>query len=368
MNWSTVRAEFPALAHWTYLNAATYGQLPVRATEAVARHFAHRDELACTDFLNWFDDADRLRGKLGRLFHATAEDICFIPATAHALSLLLNGVDWKPGDRLVTLLPEFPNNVYFPALLAQRGVEFVETPWAGLYDAVNERTRLVLVSAMNYSTGFRPPLVELGRFLRERGVLFYVDGTQGAGAVRLDIQAIDPDILAVHGYKWMNAPGGAGFAYVAPRVREWLPPMVVGWRTDRNWRQVNQLNQGAPEISNLAEKYEGVLLPSALLYALEASVDQMLELGMDRIEARNLELSSLLRAKLTTLGASFADEGPSPIVAAQWAQREAAELAASLKQERIVGSVRHGHLRLSTHFFNDEQDIERCVSHLAKVL
>ena len=367
MDWDKVRAEFPALANWTYLNTATFGQLPIRATEAVSRHFAHRDELACSDFLSWFDDADRLRGKIGQLFHAGADDVCFIPATAHALSLLINGIDWKAGDRIVTLSPEFPNNVYYPALLAARGVELVEKAWP-IYDAIDERTKLVIVSAMNYSTGFRPPLVELGKFLRERGILFYIDGTQGAGAFEIDLQAIDPDIFAVHGYKWMNAPGGAGFAYVAPRVREWLPPMVVGWRSDRGWREVNNLNHGKPTPPDGAEKYEGVMLPSTLLVAFEASVDLILELGMAQIETRTMGLSRLVREGLAKLGAEFADAGPSPIVAARWAHREAGALAVALKQQRILVSARHGHLRISTHFFNNEQDVRHCLTHLAELL
>ncbi len=73
MDWDAVRHEFPALAHWTYLNTATFGQLPRRATEAVAAHFAHRDELACGDFLAWYDDADRIRAKIGRLIHCAPD-------------------------------------------------------------------------------------------------------------------------------------------------------------------------------------------------------------------------------------------------------------------------------------------------------
>ena len=95
-DWQAIRAEFPALARWTFLNTAAYGQLPRRAVEAIDRHLARRDELACHDFLDWFDDADRIRGLIGRLIHAKAEDIAFIPSAAHALALLLGGLDWKP--------------------------------------------------------------------------------------------------------------------------------------------------------------------------------------------------------------------------------------------------------------------------------
>ncbi len=121
VDWAAVRIEFPALADWTYLNTATFGQLPRRATEAVAAHFAHRDELACQDFLSWFDDAWRLREKIGRLIHCTADDIAFVPNASTALGLLLSGIDWRPGDRVVTLAHEFPNNLYAPGVLRALG-------------------------------------------------------------------------------------------------------------------------------------------------------------------------------------------------------------------------------------------------------
>ncbi|MGH9672176.1 MAG: hypothetical protein ACRD44_03265, partial [Bryobacteraceae bacterium] len=136
VDWDAIRAGFPALATWTFLNTATFGQLPRRATEAVAAHFAHRDELACHDFLSWYDDADRLRAAVGRLINCAAGDVAFLPTAAAGLGVLLGGIDWRPGDRLVTLTDEFPNNLYHPALLARRGAEFVEVDWERLYDAV----------------------------------------------------------------------------------------------------------------------------------------------------------------------------------------------------------------------------------------
>ena len=97
VNWAEVRAGFPSLADWTFLNTATFGQLPNRSVEAVAAHFARRDRLACADYLEWFDDADRIRESIGRLIHCAASDIAFIPNASTALSMFLGGLDWKRG-------------------------------------------------------------------------------------------------------------------------------------------------------------------------------------------------------------------------------------------------------------------------------
>src|SRR5271165_5002460 len=96
VDWDAVRREFPALAHWTYLNTATFGQLPRRATDAVARHFAHRDELACSDFLTWFEEMSRVRASVAKLVCCLADDIAFVPNASSGLALFLSGIDFRP--------------------------------------------------------------------------------------------------------------------------------------------------------------------------------------------------------------------------------------------------------------------------------
>jgi cysteine desulfurase / selenocysteine lyase len=355
--WNAVRREFPALAHWTYLNTATFGQLPRRATEAVVKHFAHRDELACWDFLAWYDDADRLRAKIACLIGCAPDDIAFAPNASSALALLLTGIAWCPGDRVLTLEHEFPNNLYAPGLLQRFGVEMLACSWDRLYESVDANTRLVVLSSVNYNTGFAPPLAELADFLRVRGVLLFVDGTQSVGALRFDTARIQPDMLAVHGYKWLLAPNGAGFFYIAPRLRQRLPPSVVGWRSHRDWRNVDNLHHGVPELPAGAEKYEGGSVSFALLYAMEASVDLMLEIGPQAIERRVLDLAQKTRGILRDLGASVAD-GASPIVAARFENHDVSALARALKEQRVLVAARRGHLRVSTHFYNNEEDLE----------
>ena len=356
-DWKALRAEFPALAKWTFLNTATYGQLPRSAAQAIGRHLARRDETACDDYLNWFDDMDAIREACARLVHCEPEDIAFVLNASTGLAALVLGLSWQPDDEVLTLDDEFPNQLYVSAALGRFGARLRTVTWPEFYEAVNARTRLVVLSTVNYATGFRPPLEEISRFLRERGVLLYVDGSQSVGALRFDVQLVRPSVLCVDAYKWMLSPNGAGFLYVEPELRQRLPATVVGWRSDRDWRSVHSLNHGEPVFAETAEKYEGGMLPFPSLYGMGAVIDLMLQIGPPAIETRVLELAGKARAMLCGLGAEVNADG-SQIVTAILPGRDARELAQSLKERRILVSARHGRLRVSPHFYNDETDLE----------
>jgi len=214
-----------------------------------------------------------------------------------------------------------------------------------------------LLSTVNYATGFLPPLEEISRFLRERAVLLYVDGTQSVGALRFDVRRVRPAMLCVDAYKWMMSPNGAGFVYVDAKLREQLTPTVVGWRSDAGWRKVGSLNHGVPVFAEAAEKFEGGMIPFPSLYAMGAVVDLLLETGPDAIEEKVLELAAKTREMLTGLGAEV-NADASQIITARFSDRDAAELAVKLKRTGILVSARHGRLRVSSHFYNNESDIE----------
>lgn len=367
MNWNAVRAEFPSLDRWTYLNTATYGLMPARSRAAVDRHFARRDELACQDYLSWFDDMDCIRQSVARLIHCSAEDVGFVPNASSALSLLNSGVDWRPGDQLLTLADEFPNHSYFGAQLAQRGVEMVVSEPERLLESITPRTRAVALSTVNYANGYRAPVEEIAHAIRGRDTLFYVDGTQSIGALTFDVAKVAPCIFAVDAYKWLLSPNGAGFVYVSPEIRPRLPANVVGWRSDRNWRSVDALNHGAPEPLETAEKYEGGMLPFPSLYAMGETIAMMLEIGPDQLERRVLDLAARVRLIVERLGAEVAHTD-SQIVAALFPGVDAPELAGKLKEERVIVAARHGRLRISAQFYNNEEDLEKLTLALKRAL
>jgi selenocysteine lyase/cysteine desulfurase len=359
MDWIKIRAEFPALTRWTYLNTATYGQMPRRAVAAMTRHCERRDEVGSTDFMDWYTDADRMRASIARLIHAEPEDIAFVPNTAAALATILTGLATARGHNIVTLDDEFPNYLY---MAAARKVS-----WERFYDSVDHRTRLVAFSEVNYATGFRPPLAEVSRFLAARSVPLLVDGSQSVGALTFDVRKTAVDVLAVHGYKWLMSPTGAGFMYVSPAFRKKLPPNIVGWRSHRDWRNVDRLHSGTPEFKDAAEKYEGGGLPFHLLYAMEASVDWLLEIGPEAIERRVLELAGSARTMLRGLGAQVDDTG-SQIVIAEFPGKDASLMARVLREQNVVIAARHGRLRVSPHFYNEEEDLKRLESALKALL
>jgi selenocysteine lyase/cysteine desulfurase len=368
VDWAAIRTEFPSLQGRTFLNTATFGQLPRASKEAACAHFARRDSGAALDFLEWFDDVNGMRARIARLIHCSADDIAFVPNAGYALSLAISSVAWSQGDEMLTLHHEFPNQLYGHASVGARGVE---CDWPEIEAHVSERTRMVALSTVNYTTSLRPDLNRLVRDLRKRGIVVYLDGTQSAGALEFDCAALSPDFFAVDTYKWMISPNGATFIYVNPEMRKRLQPQVLGWRSDKEWRNVSSLHHGAPRFGETAEKYEPGMLPFASLYGMEASLLLIEEIGIPRIEKRVLALAGLLRTELAGIGAEFYESQgeslPSQIVIASLPGVDSSVLAQKLAEQNINISARRKYLRISPHFYNNEEDIAILIAAIRKL-
>jgi selenocysteine lyase/cysteine desulfurase len=158
---------------------------------------------------------------------------------------------------------------------------------------------------------------------------------------------------------------------VHPDVRKRLPPNVVGWRSDYDWRNVTNLHHGAPRFGETAEKYEPGMMPFASLYGMDASLRLIEDIGMERIEKRVLELAGVLRTELTNIGAEFYEAKgpclPSQIVTARLPGVDSASLAKTLAEQNINISARRGYLRISPHFYNNEDDLSVLLSAIRKL-
>lgn len=369
IDWRAVRDLFPVLRQWTYLNTATFGPMPTTAVAAAMKYFEQRDETASRDFLEWFDQLDLIREKIAGLIGANAADIGFCPNAGTGLSWLLEGIKWRSGDEIVAMANEFPNNLYAPLLLSDRGVVLNEVSIEDgrfdpqkFLDALSPRTRLVILSAVSYSSGLRMPIEILAPEFKRRGIITCVDATQSVGALRHDVSSTPVDYLIVHGYKWMCSPAGAGFVYVSPETREWLAPRVISWRSHRDWRNVDQLHHGRPELPEEAARYEGGIQNFSGLFAMEAVLDLLNELTSEAVEVRVLDLAAKCREVLESCGGVLAAGESayfgSPIVTAEFPGRDVSQLSETLERAKIAVAARKGRLRVSPHFFNSYADID----------
>lgn len=312
-----------------------------------------------------------MRADIGSLFGVTADDVAFIPNTSYALSLMVHALDWEIGDEVLTFENEFPNQIYAPALLEERGVRLRTVPLSRWRASLSHRTKLVALSHTNYATGEHADIDGMADAVHACGGVLYVDGTQTAGVRQVCFGASPPDVYAVNAYKWMNTPPGVGFLLAPADTRQWLEPHTVGWRSHKDWRNVNDLHLGAPEFAMTAERYEGGMLPFVNLFAMRESVRMVLEIGLDVVEARVLALSGRVSGALQALGCTpyHGPEGAGHIVAARLPDGvDPGVVAKQLEARHVLVSARHGFLRISPHFYNDEGDVDAFAGALGEVL
>lgn len=367
MDWATIRRLFPATRDQAYLNTATYGPgpEPVRAAvqEAVQAWSEGRG-----DWLEWETSGERCRELFGRLIGAPASEVALVPAVSVAAGLVAEQLPHRPGANLVVGASEFRSNLFPWWLQERRGFQVRRVPYRrgrlpleGLLEAVDRETVLVAVSWVQSATGYRLPLEPLIEACRRVGARLFVDGTQGVGALSLPLEGID--YLAVAGYKWLLAPRGSGYLY-APRARlQELAPLFAGWKSPAD---PYADYYGPPlELADRASRFD-VSLAWPVWPGAEVALRLLLDLGLERIEARDLALAERFREGLGRVGLEplFPPEESSQIVSLAVPDAEAARRA--LQEERVVGAVRGGLLRLSFHFFNDGEDVERALAALER--
>ncbi|WP_437656918.1 aminotransferase class V-fold PLP-dependent enzyme [Sorangium sp. So ce1182] len=293
------RGLFPHLAPLVYVNHAGISppSRPVRlAMIALLDAYAAQGAAA---FPVWFAQRVRLREKLGRLIGAAADDIALVQSTTRGLSDIALCYPWRPRDRVVLFEGEFPANVTpWQRAAALFDLEVVFLPLAGfadgsgsglarLEDELRRGARLVAVSAVQFQTGLKMPLAAIGALCRAHGAELCVDGVQAVGATPVDVEAAGIDYLACGGHKWLMGLEGTGFLYIRRERLAALRPAVAGWLSHDDGvsfllRGPGHLRYDRP-IRQRADFVEGGNLNAAGYAGLEAAVDLILQIGVERI-------------------------------------------------------------------------------------
>jgi len=368
-----IRALFPVTKKYIYMNHAAVAPLSSRARDAMRSIIDDITENGTANYRGWLDAYERVRASAAKLVNARPHEIAFMKNTSEAISTVANGLDWEPGDNVVSCNVEFPANVYpWLRLKHERGVVMKLAQERGgridteeLLSLIDERTRVVALSWVQFSSGYRSDIARIGRACRERGVLFMLDAIQGLGALQLDVERDCVDAFAADGHKYLLGPEGAALLYLSGRIVERIRPTVVGWTSVNNHEDYLDYRLDYREG---AQRFECGTLNTIGIFGLGAEIDLFLEIGPERIERYLLELGDDLAGRLTSKGYSvISSRKPgesSAIVTCTHARHSAASLFHRLRERNIIAAHRVGRLRISPHLYNTREDIDALIEAL----
>jgi cysteine desulfurase/selenocysteine lyase len=369
-----IRKLFPAAENYTYLNSAASAPLPTVAVEAVLSQLRDVSENGTLNFNDWIATKNRARLLAAEMLCVRAEQIAFLRNTSDGFASVANGLRWEKGDNIVSFEQEFPANFYAWRMARDRfGVELRLCPERGgridldeFIALIDENTRLVSISAVQFASGFRADLERIGEAARKTDALFAVDIIQAFGASGFDLPALGVDVAAGASHKWLCAPEGGGILYLSDRARPRVEPTLVGWISVETPWHFDDREQ--PFKSN-ALAWESGTGGSALFYGLEQSLKLLNETGLEKIENYLSELTDylceLLAGKNYEIISSRAKGEKSQIVCIKSQNGlNCSEIAKRLEAAKIIVSPRGDRLRIAPHFFNNRADIENLVENL----
>ncbi|MHA6765289.1 aminotransferase class V-fold PLP-dependent enzyme [Streptacidiphilus sp. PAMC 29251] len=388
MDINALRLDTPGCANRVHLNNAGAGLLSRRTLAAMTGHLEL--EAAIGGYEAAWQTAEQIAAtyaNLARLVGGRPEEVALFDNATRAWNAAFYALSFRPGDRILTGRAEYGSNVLAYFQVAQRtGAEIVVVPddvhgrldTAALADLIDERTRLVGVSHIPTSGGLINPAAEIGRITRAAGVPFLLDATQSVGQFPVDVDEIGCDLLTATGRKFLRGPRGTGFLWVRTEALDLLEPHVTEIRA-AEWDGGRGFSwqPGAQRFETWEKSYANVL-------GLNAAVEQALELGLDRIGRRALALGGRLRDQLDALPhVTTHDLGRDrcAIVTCAVEGLAAEDVAAALARQRINSTTTvaehtqfdterhdvHPLVRLSPHYYNTEEELDRTVAALAEL-
>jgi selenocysteine lyase/cysteine desulfurase len=353
---AALRAQFPVLERVAYLNAGTDGPVPRAAQEAAAREVESEleDGRAKAHFERRLALQDELRAGYAELLGAEPGDIAMTTSTSEGLGKVLAGMDFAPGEEIVTSGEEHPGLIGPLIAARERGVAIRTVPFAELADAVGPRTAAVACSHVNWRTGELAPAA-----LAEVGVPVIFDGAQGAGAVPVDVVKLGCAAYAASGQKWLCGADGTGMLYVAPEFRDRVRAIAPSYTC------FEDASQGIESsLKPDARRYDTPSLAREVVAFSVASLGVLREADIPAVLARGPALAATLAERLTGHGRTVARRDHTTLVAFEDEDPEATRdrlAAAGVLVRSLPGTPL---VRASVGAWSSEDDLERLLAAL----
>ncbi len=365
INWDDIRKQFPVTGKLAYLNSAAAGPVSRASYEAAAGYYEKMMSDGDVHWNQWLADRETIRKKIAQFINAEPEEIAFTTNTSSGMNVIVDALEDR-GEVIsselefpVTTLPWMHRRIPVHLLPAVAGEARIED----IRSTMTDKTGIIALSHVQFSNGFRIAPEELGEMKGKHALV--INASQSAGAFEIDVERMKIDALCATGHKWMLAGYGSGFVYLSRELLEQSLPRSIGWLSVE--QPFEMRNDEFRPRHDTAARVELGCPHFAGIFSLGASVDLMNGIGTANIQARVLELNCSLTSRLAENGWKVL----SPLQTETAGSAETlvevekpGEVVRHLFRRGVVVTEKPEGIRVATHFFNNEEDVERLIEAL----
>lgn len=378
MNIEKIRSEFPHLeTEQLYFDHAAVSPLNNRSRKNIEHYIKEAQSENINNFEDTLELNNVIRNGFAKLIRTSVDRISTVKSTTDGFILLARGLLWETGDNIVIHRKEFPSNVYPWYDLKYKGVEvkFIDselgkvTPQE-LEKVIDENTKLVSVSWVQYSSGYRNNITELAEWCHSRNILLAVDVMQGLGALAFDVEKTGADFLSTGTAKWLLGPQGIGFIYVTKELQKKLNPPHLGWHSRLDMLDFHNYDQ---PLKPDASRFEFATPYSIGIWSFAGAIEIILESDSNEIERHIIKNSDRLVEGVKNIGFNVISDRSnqnvkSGIVVISNENEKLNEIIHSkLIDRKVTISLRNNRLRISPHFYNTTNEIDQFLNVLEAV-
>ena len=368
INWSNIRAQFPVTRNSTYLNTAAAGPLATSTREAGTQYYEQMMNDGDVHWDDWLARREEVRAQVAAFINAEPDEIGLTTNTSSGMNLIVDAL--ANHGEVISCDLEFPVSTitWMHRMIPVHLIKSIngEVPVEAYKSAMNVRSGIVSVSYVQYSNGLRTDIQALGEI--KGGHALVVNASQAAGVFEIDVKRMKIDALSSTGHKWMLSGYGSGFVYISRELLSRSRPHAIGWLSVQD--PYGDSNDEVHLRHDASARTELGCPHFAGIFALGASIEMMQSIGVKNIEERALALNRLLTGRLKEAGwkvlSPLRDEAmrsAETLVEADSSD----ELVAALAERKILVTRKPQGIRVSTDFFNNEEDIERLIEALKEI-
>jgi cysteine desulfurase/selenocysteine lyase len=368
IDWSEIRKRFPVTERVAYLNTAAAGPVSRASAEAASDYYNMMMRDGDVHWNRWLAQREEVRKKIAQFINAEPDEIGLTTNTSSGMNVIVDALEDR--GEVISCKLEFPVST-LPWMNRRIPVHLV-SPVDGQLDtedverAMTSNTGVIALSHVQFSNGFRINPAELARIKGRHALV--INAAQSAGAFEIDVKRMGIDALCTTGHKWMLAGYGSGFVYLSRELLHQTRSRTLGWLSvedpfaDRN-DELRPRHDAGARVELGCPHFAG-------MFSLGAAVDLILELGIANIQKRVLDLNSHLTSGLvengwTVLSPLKNEETRSAETLVEL--RKPAEAVRHLLHRGVIVTQKPQGIRVATHFFNHEDDIERLISALSEM-